>query len=94
MSYSRTLKVLIVHITSADPERFKAKLNTNALFEQYYDGNEHTIASGVMLSTRYYYYDVPNDDLLVMLRHMHAESEGVVYQIKINPKGYGNHNFD
>ena len=89
------LRNLIVNITSAEPEQFKAKLDTLHLFPKYFDGGECTLGAGFqILSQRYYYYDVPTEHLAAMLRHIHTESEGVVYQIKINPQGQGNHNFD
>ena len=90
-----TLRVLIINISSAEPEKFKEKLDTLYLFPKYFDGSEFTMGPGFqILSQRYYYYDVPTEDLSAMLRHLHIESEGVVYQIKINPQGQGNHNFD
>ena len=90
-----TLKVLIVHVTSPNPEQLKDRLDTLELFPKHYDGNEMTMGPGFqILSQRFYYYDVPSDDLLLMLRHLHQEGVDFDYQVKINPQGQGNHKFD
>jgi len=92
------LKVLIIHITDSqvDAQRLRDKLDTNPLFPQYYDGFECTgrIEDNVIISTRYYYYDIAHEDLLQMIRHLNTEGTEFHYKIKINPQGFGGHQFD
>ena len=90
-----TMKVLIIHVTSPEPDQLKDRLDTLDLFPKYHNGNEMSLGPGFqVISQRYYYYDVPSDDLLLMLRHLHQEGVDYDYQIKINPQGVGNHHFD
>jgi len=93
---SANKKDLIVHITAGGDELLKTKLHENGLFSQYYDGNEHTVKFGQgIISTRYYYYDVPHSEVLLMLRHLRQVGTDHTYKIKIGEAGKGgNYNFD
>ena len=90
-----SLKNLIIHVTSAEPCQLREKLHENNLFQRYYDGNEHTIENFVKISTRYYYYDIPHDDLRQMISHLQISKEGHICRVKIFPNGQcGNYRFD
>ena len=95
MTSVQTKKNLIVHITSENPGELRDKLSLNGLFKTHYDGWESTVETGVgVLSTRYYYYEIPHDDLTKMLRHLQSVREEAVLKIKILPEGCGWHAFD
>ena len=92
---STNKKDLIIHITAGGDEVLKTKLHENGLFNQYYDGYEHTMKIGRgKISTRYYYYGIPHSEVLSMLKHLKQVGSQHSYKIKINPEGKGNHNFD
>jgi len=87
-------KNLILHITSDNPAEFREKLRQHEPFKTFYDGWESTIrgTDKVVMSTRYYYYDIPHDTLGEMLRHIQTVREGVQVQVKITRNG--NFKFD
>ena len=90
----QTKKNLIVHITSENPGELRDRLSLNGLFKSHYDGWESSVEPGVgVLSTRYYYYEIPHD-VTKMLRHLQSVREEVVLKIKILPEGCGWHAFD
>jgi len=87
-------KNLILHITSDNPAEFREKLRQHEPFKTFYDGWESTIrdTDKVVMSTRYYYYDIPHNILGTMLRHIQSVREGVHVQVKITRNG--NFKFD
>ena len=96
MTSVQTKKNLIVHITSENPQELRDRLSLNGLFKTYYDGWESTVEPGVgtVHSTRYYYYDIPHEDVTKMLKHLQNVREDAVLKIKILPEGFGQHHFD
>ena len=84
---SQEKKNLILHITSPDPEDFRDKLEENENFDKYYDGSESTLKDWIRISTRYFYYAIPHEDLTDMLRHLQNVREGVVMKVKITKDG-------
>ena len=87
-------KNLIIHVTGGDAQQLKSKLHENELYVNYYDGWESTVISSVIVSTRYYYYTIPHDELGDMIRFLQNNREGFTFQIKITPDGSGNYRFD
>ena len=88
------LKNFILHVTSANPESLRDKLNENSVFRARYDGFEVTLSGLQLQSTRYYWYDVDHAQLTAMVRHLQANREGHTFRVKITPAGVGNHKFD
>ena len=96
-----SLKDFIIHITSGDPYELKAKLHENQAFRTYFDGFSQIFdgfeKNGVVLSTRFYYYDIPHASLSEMVRLLQSKKVGFSVKVKINASsitGSGNHNFD
>jgi len=95
MNSVQTKKNLIIHVTSKNPQELRDRLSHSGLFKTYYDGSESTIERGVgVLSTRYYYYDIPHNDLDKMLRHLQNVREDAQLKIKILPEGFGQYHFE
>ena len=65
------MKSLIIHITCGKHEALKKTLDQNSLFVKYYDGWESTIRRSTQISTRYYYYDIPHDELTQMITYLY-----------------------
>ena len=64
-------KNLIIHVTGGGAEQLKSKLHENALYVNYYDGWESTgQMGGGIVSTRFYYYDIPHDELRDMIHFL------------------------
>ena len=84
-------KNLIIHFQPNNEQTIKYALN-NTQYEKYYDGHECTICNDIILSKRFYYYDVPHNTLYDMLKALNSTCAN--FKIKILPKDYGNHNFD
>jgi hypothetical protein len=84
---SQEKKNLILHITSDNYEEFRDRLELNEHFNTYYDGSESTLKDWIRISTRFYYYDIPHEDLTEMLRYIQEVREGVVMKVKITKDG-------
>ena len=97
---SNSDKKLIVHITSGDAEQLRDLLHLDGAFKNSYDGWEKTCDSttGRAKSTRYYYYAIPHENMLGMLKTLRrvTNGKGYKYKIKIIPAhcSAGNYNFD
>ena len=87
-------KNLIIHVTDASDSQLKNKLRMNGAFKKTYDGWESTVESGVVKSTRFYYYGIQHQELLGMLKYLHRVGQSHQYKIRINPNSEGNYDFD
>ena len=88
-------KNLIIHLTRGSSDKLKKKLHLHSDFKDCYDGWETSIDSttGRFLSTRLYYYNIPHDRVLGLLKHLRQVGTEHDYKIKIQPVGTGNHDF-
>ena len=88
-------KNLIINVTSPNPEVLRDALNANELFANYFDGYESTMRGLQIISTSFYWYAIPHDDLTVMIRHLQECREGHTFKVKVFRVGVaGNFNFD
>ena len=94
-----SLKNLIINVTGGDAQQLKSKLHENELYVKYYDGWESTGQLGVgIVSTRFYYYDIPHDELGGMVRFLQSNAGCLrvrgTFKIRITPQHAGNNRFD
>ena len=81
------LKNFILHTTNDNNEVLERII---CLLKPYYDGTESSYNQFLRLvSTRYYFYNVPNKLVGTAARIAHNH-----VRFKILPIGYGNYNFD
>lgn len=102
-------KNFIIHTTDARYKSLLTRLLHQSDYKRYYDGHEHTTqaledaltdprdlnctTTGVV-STRYYFYDVPKVALTRMIRHLQNVKTRMELSVKVKIGSMGNFNFD
>ena len=103
-------KNFIIHTTDERYKSLLTRLLNQGDYKRYYDGHEHTTRNAAVmgtdprstepppagiLSTRYYFYDVPQGALTRMVRHLQNVKTrmNLVVKVKIGQQ-IGNFNWD
>ena len=103
-------KNFIIHTTDGRYKSLLTRLLNQGDYKRYFDGHEHTTRNASVLgtdprrvteptpagilSTRYYFYDVPQGALTRMVRHLQNVKTRMNLVVKVKIGQMGNFNWD
>ena len=105
-----SVKNFIIHTTDARYKSLLTRLLNQGDYKRYYDGHEHTTRNAAValtnprnvteanptgvISTRYYFYEIPQGALTRMVRHLQNVKTRMALEVKVKIGSMGNHNWD